>query len=376
MNHPHICALYDIGETPRADAAGGGPLRFLVMEFLEGETLADRLARGALPVPDALQIAVQIASALDKAHRAGIVHRDLKPGNVFLVRGSGSAAPAAKLLDFGLAKPTAAAVTSETTHVAASPDLTSPGTILGTVQYMAPEQIDGKEADVRTDIFAFGAVVYEMITGRKAFDGKSSASVMAAILEKEPPPVSSQQPATPPPVDRIIRTCLAKDPDDRWQTARDLRRELQWVRDGDASPVVTVSTSAPVRRRTFAWAAAALAIAALAAGATYFLARQPGAPAPNVSFAIHPPPGTTFPRARAEMAVSPDGTRLVFVVLSPEGRRRLWVRRVDAVDARALEGTDGAMTPFWSPDGRSIAFFTEEKLKRIAESGGFRRGRI
>ena len=230
LNHPHICTLHDVGNQDGID--------FLVMELLEGETLASRLAKGPLPMAHALRLAIQMASALDKAHRAGIVHRDLKPGNIFLVRSGGaSAPPIAKLLDFGLAKamtPTSATSPSTVT-VTRSPDLTERGLIVGTVQYMAPEQIAGKEADGRTDIFSFGTVLFEMLTGKKAFEADSNAGVMAAILEREPPPLSSLQPLATPALDRLVGTCLAKDPDDRWQTARDLVRELRWLADSDAA---------------------------------------------------------------------------------------------------------------------------------------------
>ena len=219
LSHPHICALYDIGRQDDVD--------FLVMEYLEGETLADRLAKAALPLDQALRFAVEIADALDQAHRHGVVHRDLKPGNIMLTKSG------IKLLDFGLAKLT----DPKSTLVLSSPSglptqkasLTAEGTILGTLHYMAPEQLEGKEADARADVFAFGAVVYEMVTGRKAFQGESTASVIAAILSSEPAPISTLQPISPPLLDRVVKRCLAKDPDDRWQSARDLMLELKWV---------------------------------------------------------------------------------------------------------------------------------------------------
>ena len=370
LNHPHICALYDSGETASPDRPFLGPIRFLVMEYLEGETLADRLTRGALSRSHALQIAVQIASALDGAHRAGIVHRDLKPANVFLLRSGASATPTAKLLDFGLAKASAVPIGGALTQPAVASDLTTPGTILGTVQYMAPEQLEGKDADARTDIFAFGAVLYEMITGRKAFEGASHASLIAAILEHEPPPLSSLQPLTLPILERIVSTCLAKDPDDRCQTARDLVRELTWVRDGDAA--TRAAPPAGVRRTVrgaLAWAAA-LAIAALAILSIYLYRHQAPSSTPGISFSIYAPDGTKFPRGTAEMAVSPDGSRVAFVALSANSTRRLWIRRFDTVASRALDGTDDAHYPFWSPDGRSVGFFAAGKLKTIAEAGG------
>jgi eukaryotic-like serine/threonine-protein kinase len=208
LNHPHICTLHDIGRQDGVD--------FLVMEYLDGETLADRLTRGALSLDQALKVAIEIADALDKAHRQGITHRDLKPGNIILTKGG------AKLLDFGLAKTGAPVVAGAGLSMLPTtpPNLTAQGTILGTFQYMAPEQLDRQEADARTDIFAFGAVLYEMITGRKAFEGKSQASLIAAILEREPPPISSLQPLTPSALDRLVKKCLAKEPDERGRARR------------------------------------------------------------------------------------------------------------------------------------------------------------
>jgi len=242
LNHPHICTLYDTGHQDDID--------FLVMEYIEGETLAQRLLKGALPIQQVLQYAIEIADALDKAHRKGITHRDLKPGNIMLTK-SGT-----KLLDFGLAKlaQEAAPVTSASQLPTLKSAITSEGTILGTLQYMAPEQVEAKEVDARTDIFAFGAVVYEMATGKKAFEGKSSASVMAKIMETEPPPISSLQPMTPPALDRVIKTCLAKDPDERWQTAGDLCRELKWIAESGASAAVAVAATAERVRTLRGWA--------------------------------------------------------------------------------------------------------------------------
>ena len=224
LNHPHICTVHDIGQHP---ADGSGPaVDFIVMEFVEGETLSARLEKGALTLDESLTCAIQIASALDKAHREGIVHRDLKPGNIMLT------ARGAKLLDFGLAK--VARPRSSGDGDVQPAGLTSPGMVLGTFQYMSPEQLDGQEADGRTDIFAFGTVLYEMLTGAKAFKGKSQASLIGAIMQADPPPVSRQQPLSPPALDRIVRTCLAKDPDERWQSAADLGRELRWIAEADA----------------------------------------------------------------------------------------------------------------------------------------------
>ena len=235
LNDPNICTLYDVGE---ASIAGSDPAtRYLVMEYLEGETLAERLRRGALPIAEALRIASGIASALDRAHRQGIVHRDLKPGNVFLVKGSSSSAPTTvKLLDFGLAKlrPATSLPGGQMTATAPEP-LTARGTILGTLQYMAPEQIEGA-ADARTDIFAFGVLLFEIVTGRRAFDGKSQASLLSAILKDDPPPLSTLQPLAPPALDFLVRTCMAKDPDARFQTAHDVLLYLNWIAEGGALP--------------------------------------------------------------------------------------------------------------------------------------------
>src|ERR1700676_471239 len=230
LNHPHICTLYDVGHQDGTD--------YLVMEYLEGETLAQRLLKGPLPLDQVLQYAIEIADALDKAHRKGITHRDLKPGNIMLTK-SGT-----KLLDFGLAK-LKQEVAPANVHLSQLPTanepLTAQGTIVGTLQYMAPEQLEGREVDARTDIFAFGAVVYEMTTGKRAFEGKSQASLIAKILETDPPPISSLQPMTPPALDRVVKRCLVKDPDDRWQTARDMEIELKWIVEGGSQAAMPLA---------------------------------------------------------------------------------------------------------------------------------------
>ena len=362
LSHPHICTLHDVGHQDGID--------FLVMEHLTGETLAQRLDRGPLPLEQAVEVAIQMASALDTAHRAGIVHRDLKPGNIFLVQGSrASSSIAAKLLDFGLAKTNDVAVSAPSQSPPSR--LTSVGSILGTVQYMAPEQVEHGVADTRTDIFAFGTVLYEMVAARRAFEGDSEAAVIGAILQHDPPALSSLQPLAAPILDRIVSTCLAKDPDDRWQTARDLLHALTWLRDRSAaSRNQPAGASTLTTAGTLGWIAAAVALALLAGFAISSSRPQATAAARRISFPVYPPPDTKFPRGTAEMAVSPDGSRLAFVVVSASGARRLWVRRFDSVSARPLEGTDNASYPFWSPDGRAIGFFMGEKVARIAEEGG------
>jgi Tol biopolymer transport system component len=360
LSHPHVCALYDVGRE--------GETEYLVMEYLEGESLADRLARGALPLEQTLRWGGEIADALDKAHRQGIVHRDLKPGNVMLTKSG------VKLLDFGLAKPfergsDAADLTSNPT-AAAQPALTEEGTLLGTLAYMAPEQLEGRESDGRSDIFALGATLYEMAAGKKAFSGASRASLISSILRDDPAPISQVAPMSPRSLDRVIGRCLAKDPERRWQSARDVGLELEEIgREGAvARPRAGVSSKRPSR-----WFAGLAAAGILAAAIALLLLRRPASsPTPPVRFSVHAPQGTRFPWVRTQnlFAVSPDGTRIVFVARSGEGRDALWVRSLSSLSAAPLGGTEGAAAPFWSPDGRAIAFFADRKLKRIDASGG------
>jgi eukaryotic-like serine/threonine-protein kinase len=353
LSHPHICALYDVG--------GEGETEYLVMEYLEGETLTERLTKGSLPLEATLRYGVEIADALDKAHRQGIVHRDLKPGNVMLTKSG------VKLLDFGLAKamePMAPA--GNLTALPTQQPLTQEGTILGTFQYMAPEQLEGKEADGRTDIFAFGCVLYEMATGRKAFSGASQASLVSAIMKEDPAPISQIQPMTPPALDRVVRTCLAKDPEERWQSAHDVGGELKWIAQvgsqaGAPAPVVQRRK----RRERFAWAGfGAAAVVALALAATYLRRAPQTLPAIRSNI---PMPEGTFP---GQLAISPDGTRLAFTALKPGGKPVLFLRRFDGSTSEAMPGTEDASFPFWSPDGRSIGFFASGKLKRLDLAGG------
>ena len=360
LSHPHICGLFDVGREGETD--------YLVMELLEGEILTDRLARGPLPQDQTLRYGSEIADALEKAHRHGIVHRDLKPGNVMLTKAG------VKLLDFGLAKAMTAPVapsgeTSLPTMMGTANNLTQQGTILGTFQYMSPEQLEGKEADARADIFALGCVLYEMATGKKAFSGSSQASLISSIMKEEPQPVSTVQPMTPPALDRVIKTCLAKDPEERWQSAGDVAKELRWIAEGSAAGVASpaaVSTRRS-RRERLAWTVAALAVAAAAAGWLGPLRRRTVAATDGVSRAsLLLPERISLKTA----VISPDGRRVAFSGEDASGRVQLWIRPLDSYSATPLAGTDGAIFPFWSPDGRFIGFFADKKLKRIESSGG------
>jgi eukaryotic-like serine/threonine-protein kinase len=363
--HPNICTLFDLGRDSGTD--------FLVMEFLEGETLAARLERGALPFDHALSIAIDIVSALETAHRRGIVHRDLKPGNVMLVRRAGlSGTPVAKLLDFGLAKLAVEAPVAGASLVTAPQPLTQQGTILGTFQYMAPEQLEGAEADQRSDIFAFGAMFYEMLTGRRAFQGKSQASLIGAILKDQPAPVSAIQTVTPAAIDRIVARCLAKDPDERWQTASDLAAELKWVQQGGAHTASTTTPAgrAPLRRRELAaWILAGAAVTAEAL--SLLLASRPSAPAGAMRFTIDEPPEAPFSSAPIAPfpAISPDGKRLVFVSRGT-GTGVLAMRSFESGAVQILTGTEGGNLPFWSPDSRLIGYVSAGKLQRYDVTTG------
>jgi eukaryotic-like serine/threonine-protein kinase len=375
LSHPHICAVYDVGNQDG--------IEYLVMEHLEGETLAARLVKGPLPAEQTLRYGVEIADALDKAHRQGIVHRDLKPGNVMLTRSG------VKLLDFGLAKiftskrsldatgreqaaaaqhPMAKNSLTALPTVAGSAPLTQEGTILGTFQYMAPEQLEGRDADGRSDIFAFGAVLYEMATGRKAFEGKSQASLIAAILTAEPPSVSTIQPMTPPAFDRVVRTCLAKDPEDRWQSAHDIASELKWIAQGSQAGVAAPVARARVRRERWAWIVAAVAVLAAVALAALVL-RRPAPRALPIRLSLDPPAKAPF-ESFDHTVVSPDGRTVAFIARFADGKRSIWLRPLESSTATPVAGTEGAIGLFWSPDGTSIGFFADEKLKRVERSGG------
>jgi len=357
LNHPHICVLYDVGQQDGID--------YLVMECVEGETLANRLKKGPLPLDQALKFGMQIADALDKAHRGGIVHRDLKPGNIMLTPAG------AKLLDFGLAKP--ALPLSGATLTAGTRDspVTEQGTVVGTFQYMSPEQIEGKELDGRSDIFSLGAVLYEMLTGLRAFEGKSHLSVASAILEKEPAPITGVKPMTPPALDHTIRRALAKEVEKRWQSAADLAGELQWIAEGGSQAGVSVQLSAGRKNRErIARALGAFGLlAALAMAFIHF--RQPAPEARVIRSSILPPDkgrfvfhGWTTPPM-----LSPDGRTVVFLA-EVGSTTQLWVRSLDSFNPHPLAGTEHAYFAFWSPDGRNIGFFAEGKLKRVPAAGG------
>ena len=359
LNHPNICTLYDIGHQDKTE--------YLVMEYLEGETLAARLTRGTLPLRETLKIGIEVADALDKAHRGGIVHRDLKPGNIMLTKGG------AKLLDFGLAKSAQIPVTiaSDALTSPANP-ATVPGMVMGTYQYMSPEQISGQEADARSDIFSLGAVLYEMATGKRAFEGKSQLSVASAILEKDPEPISTVQPTTPAVLDHVVRTCLAKSPDDRFQTAHDVKLQLKWITDASTSamPAVARTRRLATRRVLIAIAAFSCLLMLAAAFLAFSLsgklrdARQP------ISAEINAPPGADFSAAVAgPAAISPDGKHLVFVAGDSKSSK-LWLRDLSTGRTEPLPGTDDPIFPFWSPDNRFVAFFSSGKLNKVSIDGG------
>ncbi len=360
LNHPNICTLYDIGSENGID--------FMVMEHIQGQTLADRLKKGALPFDDALQHGIEIADALNKAHRQGVVHRDLKPGNIMLTK-SGS-----KLLDFGLAK---MSVAGSGPDLSAAPteqkSLTQPGAILGTFQYMAPEQLEGKEADTRTDIFAFGAVVYEMVTGRRAFEGKSQASLIGAILKDEPPPISTVQTTTPPALDHVIQRCLSKDPDDRWQSAGDVTRELEWIVEGASpaseSPHRARATGISPRKALLLTAVGVLAGALISA----LVMKDPNSvPTPSLMRFEIPLRDQVLSGAMGAhlVAASPDGKHVAYVA-----NNQLHLRALDRLGTTPIAGTEGVgllsgRNPFFSPDGQWLGFWADGKLRKVSVSGG------
>jgi Tol biopolymer transport system component len=363
LNHPHICTLHDVGEQ-------NGTV-FLVMEHLEGQTLAERLEKGPLPTDQMLRYGTEIADSLDKAHRQGIVHRDLKPGNIMLTKSG------AKLLDFGLAKRSwqGGAPADVSKLATREKPLTGEGTLLGTFQYMAPEQLEGREADARTDIFALGSLLHEMATGQKAFSGRSQASLISAILSSEPPPISTLQPLSPPALDHLVRTCLAKDPDDRWQMAHDVMAELKWI--AQASSGASAAPAALVRlrvRERWAWGL----VAVLAGAIGWRLGGTSAPPKRSWSAATHV--ALTFPMEaplkalnRVDLALSPDSTHLVYVGGDKE-KTQLYVRALNQFDVKAIPGTEFSGiqegNPFFSPDGEWVGFFADGKLKKVGLNGG------
>lgn len=355
LNHPNICVLHDVGRQDGID--------FLVMEQLDGETLASRLARGPLPSRDLIEIGTQMADALEKAHGAGIVHRDLKPANVMLTRSG------AKLLDFGLARATGlASTTAGLTHSPTmSGPLTAEGTILGTFQYMSPEQLEGQEADARSDIWALGCVLYEMASGRPAFEGKSQASLIGAIMSTEPPALGALQPATLGALEPVVRGCLTKDPARRIQSAHDVKLQLEWIAQGATGAESRTPTSERARR-TMRVAIAAAALGALGVVVLGgLLLSRPAPRAETVRFQVPLPSGL---RSADTPRLSPDGRHIAFNAVDSTGVSRIWLRSLDDLVPNALPGTEGTTRPFWSPDSRYLAFVANGKLKKIAVGGG------
>jgi len=356
LQHGNICTLYDVGSQ--------NGVSFLVMEYLEGETLADRLRKGPLPLEQVFRQGGEICDGLERAHKGGQVHRDLKPGNIMLTKAG------AKLMDFGLAKPmTVPAASSQLTQTLSTPShpLTAEGTIVGTFQYMSPEQVEGKEADARSDIFALGAVLYEMATGKRAFEGKSTVSIAAAILEKEPDPITMVQPFSPAALQHVIEGCLAKDPESRWQSARDVGRQLRWIGSGGSQASVPIRRRSKVRERVI-WSAVVLLLTAVSA---WQLLSRPQRPVLRAH--ILPPPGATFDFMgdfSGPPALSPDGSQMAFSARSAKQGDTLWVRKMDSAAAQKLAGTEGASGAFWSPDNRFLGFFADGKLKKIPADGG------
>ncbi len=359
LNHPHICTLHDIGE---ADG-----IHYLVMEYVEGETLAKRLEKGSLNLDQALEYAIQIADALDKAHRQGVVHRDLKPGNIMVTKSG------VKLLDFGLAKlDTKRASLEERSTVEEKEPLTVEGEILGTLQYMAPEQLESRDTDARTDIFAFGTVFYETVTGRKAFEGASQASLIAAIMQNDPRPMSELHELVPAALDRLVRQCLAKDPDDRWQSAGDLMRELRWIVQGAADAAAVVDrefTSSRPGRERVAWAvAAAASLIALFVYLPYFDRMPATGPGSGFELTVLPPDGSSFRPVgglAATPEISPDGSSLLF-----QSGGGIWVRPLDSFEPLPLGGIPISNAAFWSPDSRHVVFPSTTGLIKVRVPDG------
>jgi eukaryotic-like serine/threonine-protein kinase len=354
LSHPHICPVYDVGEATVPDTLQ--PLDFLVMELLPGRNLAERLAEGPMPADEAIACAIQVASALEHAHRQGVVHRDLKPANIML------SPSGARLLDFGLAR-----LRADVSPALAAPtrtSLTAEGTILGTIPYMAPEQLEGRQVDQRADIFAFGAILYEMLAGRRAFEADNTAGLISAILGGPTPVLRDVAPLTPPALDHAVTTCLAKNPDDRWSSAHDVAlvlKSLRWPDVGLARPAVRRRAREPI-----AWAVAAMALGLAAWMA--FSQPAPSAALPE-ALSVVPPADTTLTQGEAPQ-LSPDGRLLALVGTDATGRTQLYLRERDSATWRALPETDDAMMPFWSPDSQSLGFFSAGWLRTVGVSGG------
>ena len=361
LSHPNVSHLYDVGEHDGTS--------YLVMEYLEGETLADRLRKGPLPLEQFFKIAIEICEGLETAHRSAVIHRDLKPGNIMLTKAG------AKLMDFGLAKavsmPTAASgLTMTLSTPAASQPLTARGTVVGTFQYMSPEQLEGREADGRSDIFSLGAVLYEMLTGRRAFEGKGPLSVASAILEKEPAPINSVKPMTPPVLDGAIGRALAKNPDERWQAARDLALELKWISNqGSQTTGLTVSERIEWHQR-LPWAMVAALVLVAVALAVGFMQRAPRPPQTVRLTAEIGTDAKLYTGLGGSTILSPDGRRIAFLASGSDEKRRIYIRLLDQLQATMLSGTEGAENPFFSPDSQWLGFFAGGKLKKIAVQGG------
>jgi eukaryotic-like serine/threonine-protein kinase len=357
LNHPHICGLFDLGREHDTE--------YLVLELLEGETLAARLERGPLTVPQALRFGIEIADALEAAHSKGIIHRDLKPGNVMLTTGG------VKLLDFGLAKHTVGAAGQALSTLATAPGTgTAQGTIIGTLQYMAPEQVQGQPADARTDIFALGALLHEMMTGRRAFEAATQASLIAKILETDVPAVSTLTPMAPPVFDHLVQGCLAKEPADRWHTAHDVKLQLQWIQaQGSHAAAAPLGAVPPRRRRWVPWLVVGAVVAWALVATMLLLSSRPAATQAPIQFDVVLPPAMRQSDFISAGAISPDGQRFVFEI-SVDGRDQLALRDVAKTELVVLSGTEGGMSPFWSTDNQSIAFFANHQLKRIPATGG------
>jgi len=358
LSHPNICALFDVGEQ--------GGIYYVVLEYLEGKSLADRLAKGPLPISEILRVGTDISSALEAAHRNGIVHRDLKPANVMLTK------TGTKLLDFGLAKPVAVAATPSVDDPTLSRSLTEEGVIVGTFRYMAPEQLEGKDTDGRTDIFALGVLLYEMSTGRSAFGGVSRASIIAAIMNSEPEPITAIQPLSPPALERLVQKCLAKDPDERWQAAHDVRLQLEWIRDaGSQAGVPRVKGQRRITREVIAWASAILWFLTAATMTVMRLVQPPSRHEPRIMFAVEPPAAYKTPLGVT--ALSSDGTLIAYTAADSKGKQTLWSRSLGSLSSQQLEGSESTEDIYsltWTADGKAVVALVGGKLVKLSATGG------